>query len=458
MKRLLITALGLLGIMSSALADTNWYQPYLDSMGQNLGRAKPAVDCNKPLAFAGGINFDYRSGNRYEGYMGENTERYSLNDAYLDAFGRVNSMVNAFVELSYNNTSIAEKLTGSAGANGINPNRLDGQYSNVYPGTANGQSGISNIIGLQQAYITLGDLNRSPFFVQLGRQFEDYGRYQIHAMTRTFTQVLTETLRTSANLGFVIPCGLHGQVFLFDTPEVSASVTGSVEAISFINQETHSGYTYGASLGFDQFCDQLGYGVNLSYLSNMVSVNDISFAVLNQANQFTPTRFYAHAVGAIALNGHINTGPFSFILNYTTALQNFNPFDLRSQASSDPSPIGNVNSLLSGIGAKPWALDATANYAFNAWFKDQNVYLGYQTGGDLALIPLPSSRWLVGYNIDLMKTCNYGINLGLEWTHDIAYSASKTRDALAVSVDPSFAQYVSGNSDTLGFRAAVKFG
>ncbi len=453
---------------------TTWYQPYLDSIGQNTGRAKPTVDCNKPLAFAGGVNFDYHLGNRHLGYMGENTERYSVNDAYIDAFGRVNEMVKAFVELSYNNASLlnqnvtTETVTGEGGgflgsassapvgASGINPSLLFGGYSNVYPGTANGQNGFNNLVGLQQAYITIGDLNCFPVYLQLGRQFQDYGRYQIHPITRSLTQVLTETLRTSANLGFVLPMGFHGQIWTFDTPQKKYT-------------ETHSSFTYGASLGYDLFCDQLGYGLGISYISNMFSVNDVDYISRLSINEVNPTPSintpnpfgYQHRVGAIDIYGHINTGPFSFVADYTTALQNFSIFDIRPNATAYNGVFGTPTTTF-GNGAKPWAFSGTVNYAFNYWCKNQNVYVGYQTGDDLALFSLPSSRWLLGYNIDMWKNTT----LGVEWNHDNAYGANKNAStgqstSFGVggnTITTSTSKGRSGNSDTVAFRAAVHFG
>ncbi len=435
---------------------TTWYQPYLDSMGQNMGRAKPTVDCNKPLVFAGGVNFDYHLGNRHIGYMGENTERFSVNDAYLDAFGRVNEMVKAFVELSYNNTngSVAgfsenngiptnETIDG----NGVNPTLLGGGYSNVYPGEASGQTGALNLVGLQQAYVTIGDLNCFPVYLQLGRQFQDYGRYQIHPITRSLTQVLTETLRTSANLGFVLPMGFHGQIWTFDTPEKKYT-------------ESHSSFTYGASLGYDLFCDQLGYGLGIGYISNMISVNDVD--LIARANEVNPTPAftspfstgYKHRVGAVDVYGHINTGPFSLVVDWTTALQNFSIYDIRPNATVSNGTTFFPATTALGNGAKPWAVSATANFAFNYWCKNQNLYLGYQTGDDLALFELPSSRWVLGYNIDMWKNTNFGV----EWDHDTAYSSQKNGSSFIAPLNSGAPSGSAGNSNTVAFRAGVMFG
>ncbi len=413
--KLIVASMSVLGFMSSAAyaaEQTNWAQPYLDSMSQNTNRAKPTVDCNKPIAFAGGINFDFRLGNRHIGYMGENTERFSLNDAYLNATARVNPLVKGFIEFSYNN---ATEINNND-ANGVNPTRLAGGYSNVYPGTASGQNGFNNLVGLQQGFVTFGNLDAFPAFIQIGRQFEDYGRYQIHPITRSLTQELTETLRTSMNLAFVLPMGLHGQVYMFDSPQKRYD-------------DSHSYLTYGVALGFDKFCDQLGYGLNLGYLSNMFSVNDIDYVTrLQELNNG-----FAHRVGSWDINGHVNYGPFSLMLEYTASIQYFSPYDILPRANANPNSAG----------ASPWAASGLFNYAFDKWCKNQNVYVGYQAGGDLPLFLLPSNRWIAGYNIDLWKQ----LNLGLEYSHDHPYAVTHYDSGTAPQ-----------NSNAVTFRAAVKFG
>jgi len=383
----------------------NWYTPMMLSMTQNVGRAVPTVHCYEPISFAGGIATDVHTFNLSKGYMGENNERISLNDAYLNIFGNVNQYVKAFASVSYNSASGLFTTSNNNTNAGGHLYALGGQYSAVYP---------NNTLNLEQGFVNFSDLDNMPVFFQIGKQFADYNRYQIHALERTMTQVLTETLRTSAELGFVTQLGIHGTVTAFDSPDRKES-------------QNNATYVYGASLGWDHPNDSLGWDVGVGYMSDMTGANDIAAAV---GRDLGTTGTYIHRVAAWSAYGHVNSGPFMFGLNYAAALQSFNGADLTSNAST-------------GSDASPKALDAKVGFAFNnfGWNKNQNVYLGYQKSWQAARIPLPSNRWLLGYGVDVLPNTM----LGAEFGHDVAYSQSKSGGS-------------GSNSNTLGLRAAVKFG
>lgn len=373
----------------------------LDVMSQNTGRAKPTEDCNKLIAFAGGINLDAHWGNRSTELQGENRQRLALNDAYLNIFGNVNDWTKAFASLSYGDPSDVE-TTGF------------GQYSNVYTNVGD------NKVTLEQGFIRLANFDQYPVFVQLGKQFQDFGRYTIHPIHRTVTQSLSETLRTSAELGFILPVGFHGDIYAFDNPMNERSAT------SLASSTSHPKTNYGVALGFDAPSDQLGWGVNVGYLYNMTGVNDVQQAVSQTTNSGSITGgSYHNRVSALAIDAMVNSGPFSLTGDYVTALTNFSSTDLVGTGTS---------------GAKPWAGNIKAGYGFNAFGKDQNLYLAYETTGAAVNLNLPKNRWVVGLGVDAWKNTN----LTLEFAHDTDYTVANNG---------------TGNSyNTIGFRAAVMFG
>lgn len=381
---------------------TSPYAIVLDTMDQQLGRARPTEDCNKLISFAGGLNFDAHWGNRNINFQGRNNQRLSLNDAYLNIFGNVNEWTKAFLTLSYGDP------TDESDSN-VKP---FGEYSAVY--TAAGE----NKVTLEQGFIRIADFDQYPFFIQLGKQFMDFGRYMTHPITRSVTQSLSETLATAAELGFVLPMGFHGDIYAFDNP-VKEFDTGDMSL------EGHAKTNYGAALGFDAPSDQLGYGVNIGYLYNMTGVNDVAH-LYNDG--FVANGGYATRVGAIALDGNINSGPFSLIGDYVVATNRFNAAD------------GILSKATSANGAKPWAGNLQAGYNFLGWDRNQNIYVGYQVTGEAVFFNLPKNRWTVGWNADMWKNTN----LGLEFAHDTDYSATDggTGDS----------------SNTVALRAAVKFG
>ena len=394
------------------------YISMMDAMGQNLGRAKPTQDCNKLLSLAGGMNFDAKWGNRSMGYQGENVQRVSINDVYLNLFGNVNDWTKAFMSLSYNDASDVSVFANKAG-----------QYSNVYP---------TNTLTVEQGYLQISNFDQSPLFLKLGKFYQDFGRYTIHPITRSLTQVLSESLHTAAQVGFVTKMGFHGDIAAFDTP------LNQRRTYALGIPQGHKTTDYTAAIGFDQMNDQLGWGINLGYMYDMVGVNDLSQTISQYQNAFllppvgaliTTGGTYRNRVSAGTIDAYVTSGPFSLIADYVTAMQNFSNNDLNTAL-----PTATTNLFGTGNGAKPWAANLQAGYGFNGWNKNQNVYLGYQKSGNAIVVFLPQSRWVAGYNIDMWKNTN----LGLELDHDTDYSVS---------------QGGTGNSSNLiSFRAGVKFG
>ena len=384
----------------------DFFTATLDVMDHNIGRAKPTTGCNKPIAFAGGANFDAKWGNRSMGYQGENTQRLSLNDVYLNVFGNINDWSKAFASISYNDASGVSTTA-----------RKPGQYSNVYP---------TNRLTLEQGFIRIANFDQYPIFFQLGKQYQDFGRYYIHPITRTLPQVLTETLRTSAEVGFVTQMGLHGDIYAFDNPLNSRFAS----TVTSANVRGHASANYGAAIGFDQLNDQLSWGVNLSYLYNMTGVNDIAQAVSQyQLGGATTTGgSYRNRVAGASLDAMVSSGPFSLFGDYVSALSAFSSNDLGSRG------LGSVT------GARPWAGNLQAGYTFNAGSKNQNIYLGYQASGDGAMIHLPKSRWVAGYNVDMWRNTNLGLEVGHDRDYGISHGGT------------------GDSSNTIGLRAGVKFG
>jgi len=391
---------------------SDMYTLLMTRLSQNVGRAVTTVGCDSPIAFAGGINFDAMVGNRSIGYQGMNLARLALNDAYLNVFGNVNEFTTAFMSFSYNDTN--DRLVDAWNTRGQRP----GIYSSATP----------NGLTLEQGFITVRDWNTFPAFVQLGKQYQPFGRYSIHPVVRSMDQVLSETLRTSAEVGFIVPMGIHGTAYVFDNTMFPRSAsTGIVLG--------HTQPNGGAELGYDVISDQLGWDVGIGWMYDMVGVNDVAYAVglynTTPGANFSGTGNYANRVSAGSLYADVNSGPFSVSLRYVTALQRFNIADLGNNATGITA---------STHGAKPWAVGLTGGYGFNVWNKNQSVYIGYQGSGDAVNMLLPKTRWLAGYDMEVAKN----LTAGLQYNYNKDYSTGAGATG-------------AGSSD-LYLRVAVKFG
>lgn len=406
----------------------------MTEMTQNVDRSLPNP-CNpgwfNRIQLSGGINVDAgKWGSRNANIMGENYQRLSLNDVYLNISAMINDWASAFASLSYSDTTTNNPLTTFTTTS---PGPIPASYSGAYTGTITNNAIIpfGNSINLEQGFMTLGNFDVSPIFVQLGRQFQDFSRYEIHPITYSLTQVMSEVLATSAKVGFIAN-GFNGSLYVFDDP---------LEKKNNSSPSTN----YGASLGYSHPSDQWGWDIGAAYLYNLIGANGIAYAVegfsLNSNPPSELATYYTKRVAGAAAYADVNTGPFSLNLRYTTSLDRFSPFDLPKNGAADFT-LGTFSSSLNADaeGARPWAAGIQAGYDFEAWTKNQNVYLGYQASHEAGGLNLPESRWLVGYGIDVWKNTSFIV----EWDHDRAFDTSDGGTG--------------NNTNLVSLRGSVKFG
>lgn len=397
----------------------------MDQETQSIGRSMPNP-CQpgwfNRVQFSGGINLDLgKFGNRNTNYMGENYQRFSLNDAYINVGAVINEWTKAFMSIDYQTATINEVAqpdfitevttnprTGARTATVTAVNSFPAEYSAAYSNNVTG--GSQNALQLEQAYVTFSNFDQTPIFLQVGKQFQDFSRYEIHPITRSLTQSISETLATSAKLGFIVPLGFSGSVFVFDDPLRK-------------NQQTSTTTNYGIALGYDQPSDNIGFDLGAAYLYNLIGVNDVAY---NVNNYNLASNSYHSRAGGVALYADVNSGPFVIDARYTTAVQRFNVLDLPKNGVANPLiPVAINNGAVTafipsgaGSGAKPWAAGIQAAYGFEGWGRNQNIYAGYQTSREAAALNLPKNRWLVGYDV---QAFGKNTNLGIEWDRDIAY-------------------------------------
>lgn len=384
--------------------------PDVTSSGLGFGRSMPNP-CNpgwfNRVQFSGGINVDLgKFGNRNSNFMGVNYQRISLNDGYINVAAAINDWTKAFASISYSTASVTNPSISALDT----ANPIANEYSAAYSNNINGAG--NSTLQLEQAYATFSNFDMTPFFLQVGKQFQDFSRYEIHPITRSLTQVLSETLATSFKVGFIAN-GFNGSVYAFDDPIAQVGKTSPTT-------------NYGASLGFDYPSDLFGFDIGISYLYNMIGVNDVAW-IVNQYNggAFNPIigagGGYNTRVSAGALYADVNSGPFVLGARYTQALQRFNVLDMPKNALAGAvvDPGVGITLPAGSTGAKPWAAGVQAGYGFEGWGRNQNVYLGYQTSGQAAAMLLPKYRWVAGYGIELFGK---NTDVGIEWDHDKAYS------------------------------------
>ena len=362
------------------------------------------------ITLDGMINFDTAWGNRSKGYAGENVRRVSLNNAQINLNANVNDWTKAFIAIAFDDTSgVLSGASTAANPLGVTTRPKPGKYENI--------KGSEFGANFEQAFFTIGNMDELPVYVRLGKQFLPFGKYVPHEIVRSMTNVLSETLRTSALVGFETRMGLAGSIYAFDNPLTQSS-------------NSHTKTNYGGTISFAMPSDALGFDVGAGYMYDFTGVQDVGYAVSLYNGTAATTNTYANRVSAGSLYGDVNSGPFSLGVRYVTALQHF--------AAADLPTKGVVPAGISG--AKPWAVDVDGMYKFNCWDRNQNVYLGYQGSQNAVNLYLPKNRYVAGYDVEMWKNTD----LGLEFNHDTDYSVSDGG--------------TNNGSNQLYLRVGVKFG
>lgn len=253
-------------------------------------------------------------------------------------------------------------------------------------------SATKNGVIIDDGYITLAALDRTPFYARIGQEYVPFGAYIRYPITETLTQKLSELRAIAAEVGFVDKSGFSGAASVFNgLPKSSES--SRIRLNDFV-----------VALAYENRNHPLGFRLGISFLSNMNDVGEISYNLEHG--------YYQDRVSAFAANGDLFTGPFDIGVRYVTALQRFSTVDLAYQD----------NGVIKG--AKPSAVTAEAGYSFKIFSRDSRAVIDYQASNEArnangaadALI-LPKNRISVGYGIRILK----GTVLAFELRRDHDY-------------------------------------
>lgn len=281
---------------------------------------------------------------------------------------------------------------------------------------------------LDEAYVTFGDLTKSPLMATAGRQYVPFGFYKRHQITPTVVADLSETQATAAKVGFVAG-GLVGSAYVFNGLNERNS---SASPTSNHSETIGNG---GLDLNYVKNNQNLGYNVGAGYLYNMADVDLISDLITARGNPGagganSDNEGYYDQVDAASAHARMNMGPFGAEVDYVTALGHFDTNDV---------PWGQAGNK---TGAKPSAVNTEMDYNFKTMGHDSTALVSYQHTSEAVALGEPLNRYLVGYNIGILKNTD----LKFQYKHDQNYSHSDG----AVSG-------AGGQSDEVDARVAVRF-
>jgi hypothetical protein len=254
---------------------------------------------------------------------------------------------------------------------------------------------------VDEAYITIGNLERSPFFLRAGRQYVPFGDYERYTMTDSFTKLLSMTSATALQAGYVADMGpgvFNGSVYAFrglsQDNEFHDATDGKIRVRN-----------WGAHVGYAQDSDNYQFNLTAGYLHNMADVDFISVGLRDRnEDETTPADFYEEAVGAYSLRADASVGPFDAGVRYVAALDEFEPSDVFYDDEEVEGP------------AKPKAVTVDLGYTFDMMNHHSRLGVTYQHSKEAKrvgpmLMGLPQTRWGVDYQINLLNRTDLAFEL-----------------------------------------------
>lgn len=277
----------------------------------------------------------------------------------------------------------------------------------------------SNIF-LNTAFLTLGDLNRTPFYVTVGQIFMPFGEYNSSLLTATLPARIGRMRQRPLLIGFQQPYtskGFNASVFIF---RGDSFTPGRRSIIS----------NGGANLGYTAATPYFKFHTGASYIANIADSggmqNNRASSIVTDAGEYVDNEFNEEdddIVGPlIAFRGFGSNG---------LLIHDVPAYNGRAKLEFIPIPISFYGELVqpttafdptnlsfNNNGAQPSAWNAEGAVRFKLFNKKSIISLGYGRSSEALSLNLPLYTMGGSFRMKVHKL----VTFSLGYQYDVAYS------------------------------------
>ncbi len=241
----------------------------------------------------------------------------------------------------------------------------------------------SNNITLDEATITLANIDEFPLYAQVGKWAVPFGNYDTAMSSDPITLTVGETKEDALLVGLTSAgFTLEGFVYNGDTQK-----TGEEDQID----------QYGLNLGYSGEVSGVGFALGAGYLNNIADSDGVN----DKLTGGTSLRKY---VGGVALNGSITTGDVTFSGGYVKAQDKFQSGEL----------------AFNSLGAQPVAWNTEIAYTTEILGKETTFAATYQGSDEALALELPERRLGAAVTVGIYDNTA----LSLEYLNDEDYGTA----------------------------------
>ena len=241
-------------------------------------------------------------------------------------------------------------------------------------------------VDMDEGFITLTGGPDCPAYVSAGKMYVPFGNFESHMISDPLTLELAETRESAVMVG-VEEKGFYGSVYLFNG-----------DADEF-DEDSHVD-NYGGQAGFAMETEAFNLDIGGSYINNISDADAWEGLFDDIGDEKDAGVELDDYVGGLGAHAIMSTGPFVFICEYITALD---------EAEFVNKEDGTVLDTVAEIAV--W--NAELGYSFDVAGKPATAALAYQ-GSDDAGDFLPETRLMGSIGVEIYEATS----LALEYFHD----------------------------------------